>query len=221
MTMTTTPTRSIPLHDVGRFVDGQTASLQKRAVRNESTAVAALARLRRGVDRRPGELVDLLPYTHHDEFTPARDDDEPTYREIAVHTALTLFALHQQSQPRAMHVPGRGLGAAMRATAPGAELPEALLRRFRVLGTSEGLNELTHHLRGVIQLLRQAAAPVDYGRLADQLVTWQFVDGPASVRLQWGREFYRTPSSADGRDPTDGVGPTDTISPTETGGTDQ
>lgn len=182
---------TVPLRAVGAFVDRQAAGLQKRVLRNDSGAVAALARLRRGVGRVPGELPDLLAHTHHDDFVPSRGD-EPSRAEVAVHIALTHFALHQQSQTRAMHVHGRGLGAALRSLDTSHELPEALLRRFRILGTAQGLLELTHHLRGVVQLLRQAGTSLDYGLLADQLVTWQYPDGPSRVRLQWGREFYRT-----------------------------
>lgn len=199
--------RTVPLRAVGAFVDRQATGLQRRVLRNDSGAVAALARLRHGVGRAPGDLPDLLVHTHHDDFMPTRGDD-PTRAEVAVHTALTHFALHQQSQAKAMHVRGRGLGAALRSLDTIHELPEALLRRFRILGTAEGLTELTHHLRGAVQLLRQAGTSLDYGLLADQLVTWQYPDGPSRVRLRWGREFYRTTNITAESDPdSEGTAP--------------
>jgi CRISPR system Cascade subunit CasB len=60
---------------------------------------------------------------------------------------------------------------------------------------------LVHHARGMVQLLRAHAIPLDYAVLADQLVRWQTIDGPAAVRRVWGRDFYRTTSS-DQPDPT-------------------
>jgi CRISPR system Cascade subunit CasB len=64
-----------------------------------------------------------------------------------------------------------------------------------MLGTADSFTELTHHLRGAVQLLRAGGAPLDYGLLADQLVVWQ-VHGPGPVQLKWGREFYRTRRTA-------------------------
>lgn len=187
----------LSLRAVGASVDRQASQLQQRVLRNDAAAIAALARLRRGVGIEPGALIELLVYTHHDDFAPeSMSFDQPTRAERAAHTALTLFALHQQSQGTAMHKRYRNLGSALRALG-GAEIPEPLLRRFRVLGTSDDFAELTHHLRGAVQLLRQGRQPLDYGRLADQLVSWQFPGGPSSVRLQWGRDFYRTQKTTD------------------------
>jgi CRISPR system Cascade subunit CasB len=47
----------------------------------------------------------------------------------------------------------------------------------------------------MVQLLRAQQVPLDYGLLADQLVRWQQPGGAATIRLQWGREFYRTPAA--------------------------
>jgi CRISPR system Cascade subunit CasB len=110
---------------------------------------------------------------------------------------MTLFAVHQQSHGERMHRRGRGLGTALRSLHPGDQrtLPEPLARRFRMLGTADSFTELTYHLRGTVQLLRVGGAPLDYGRLADQLVTWQRF-GPGTVQLTWGREFYDTRRTA-------------------------
>jgi CRISPR system Cascade subunit CasB len=92
-----------------------------------------------------------------------------------------------------MHHRGRELGQALRSLHAGEQqsLPDPLLRRFRMLGTADDFAEFTHHLRGVVQLLRAGGAPLDYGVLTDQLVTWQRGDR-ARVQLTWGRQFHRT-----------------------------
>ena len=184
-----------PLPGLGRagtVVDARAADLQRRfhGQRRDSAAVAALARLRRGVGKKPGDVLDILEFTLPDE--PGRGA-AASYEEDAIHTALTLYALHQQSQGERMHQRGRGLGAALRALHKGddATLPEPLRRRFQVLGTAESFTEVTHHLRGAVQVLRAAGVPLDYGLLADQLVDWRHPGGPSRVRLRWGRDFYR------------------------------
>ncbi|GAA5119020.1 type I-E CRISPR-associated protein Cse2/CasB [Pseudonocardia adelaidensis] len=189
------PTEPQPrLGPVGTFVDKQVGGLQSRFLRvpQDPGAVAALARMRRAVGKEPGEIMDVLEYT----FTPAllnghpADDPNPSPAERAAHVAITLFALHQQSRGERMHHRGRGLGTALRRLHTGSSaIPDPIVRRFRMLGTADSFGELTHHLRGVVQLLRTASAPLDYGLLAQQLHTWQ--DDPSRVRMTWGRQFYR------------------------------
>jgi CRISPR system Cascade subunit CasB len=191
----TSPTDPEPrLGFVGTFVDERVRDLQNRFLRvpQDPSAVAALARLRRAVGKEPGEIMDVLEYT----FTPGLlrghpdDDPGPSPAERAAHVAITLFALHQQSRGERMHHRGRGLGTALRRLHAGSStIPAPIARRFRMLGTADSFGELTHHLRGVVQLLRTASAPLDYGLLAQQLLAWQA--DPSRVRMIWGRQFYR------------------------------
>lgn len=184
------------LHTVGSLVDGRVTDLQNRFLRErqDSAAVAALARLRRAVGKNPGDVLDVLEFTFHPDLLDKRssDDADAGPAEWAAHVAITLYATHQQSQGERMHRRGRGLGAALRGLHQGDadKIPDPITRRFRMLGTADSFGELTHHLRGVVQLLRAAGSPTDYGLLADQLHTWQRY-GPARVRMAWGRQFYR------------------------------
>lgn len=198
--MTTSPAEAEPrLRPAGEFVDARVSDLQNRYLSTEyrdPAAVAALARLRRGVGKQPGEVLELLEYTVSEELWPG-PDDEPGPEEQAVHVAMTLFAVHQQSRGERMHRRGRGLGVALRSLHTGDQrtLPDPLLRRFRMLGTADSFPELTHHLRGAVQLLRVGGEPLDYGLLADQLATWQR-HGRSGVQLTWGRQFHRTRRTA-------------------------
>jgi CRISPR system Cascade subunit CasB len=189
------------LRAVGTLVDERVSDLQFRFLRErrDSAAVAALARLRRGVGKPPGDLLDILEFTVLDEPLSRGDPADIEQRELAVHVAMTLYAVHQQSLGEPMHQRGQGLGRALRALHTGDPkvVPEPLVRRFRTLGTASSFTELAYHLRGAVQLLRagtfqapRKAVPLDYGRLADQLVTWQR-EGPSHVQMAWGREFYR------------------------------
>ncbi|MGE3287225.1 MAG: type I-E CRISPR-associated protein Cse2/CasB [Pseudonocardia sp.] len=179
----------------GTFVDATIADIQSRFLRDrqDPAAVTALARLRRAAGKQPGAVLDVLQYTYSPTLARGTDDDAPTTpAEQAAHLAITLYAVHQQSRGERMHVRRRGLGTALRGLAAGPEkdLPDPIVRRFRMLGTADSFPELSHHLRGVVQLLRAGGAPLDYGRLADQLVAWQ-TTGRDRVRMTWGRQFYR------------------------------
>jgi CRISPR type I-E-associated protein CasB/Cse2 len=173
---------------VGRKIAG----LQTGYLANRSAEVAALARLRRGLGKQPGELLDILEFTTAPELVGDWRSDDPNHAEIATHHCLTLFAIHQQSQSQPMHRSGHRLGKALRKLIGRDELkPEnPVVRRFATLGTADTLDEVIHHLRGLVQLLRANAIPLDYGLLAKDLLAWQYPNGPARVRLGWGRDFY-------------------------------
>ena len=150
----------------------------------ENQRRAELAKLRRGIGHAPGELPDLW----------------------AVYLALTLYALHQQSNDTVcVSQLGCTLGRAVRrlaeqTVASGQDWTESsILRRFNALATAEEITEISHHLRGMIQLLRAAkpdSIPLDYPRLAVDLYGLQcdapqLAQLPANIRLRWGQDLYR------------------------------
>lgn len=199
---TTAPqSRWFDLSEFGTVVHERVQALQEGVRKNRAAEVAALARLRRAVGKPAGSVNDVLQYTLADEFAGRDAGDEATAEEKAAHISLTLYALHQQSQGERMHQRGWGMGRAVRRLhpeEPGA-VPSPVLRRFQTLGTSDSLDELAHHARGMVQLLRAKQIPLDYALLADELVGWQRPGRASVVRLRWGREFYRTPASDDSR----------------------
>ena len=165
---------------------------------------AELAQLRRGVGRRPGERPDLWGYFLEELPEELWGRDEPSAAEWAIYTALTLFALHQQGVNRAdelMDQQGKSLGGAVRQLAErSAEEQDwtksSVLRRFNALATADSMPEVSHYLRGMIQLLRREKIPLDYPQLAVDLYQYQFIDSMANVRLRWGQDLY---ANADGK----------------------
>lgn len=187
-----------------RVIDQRIRALQHGYQNNRAESVAALARLRRAVGKPPGTVLDILEHTVADEFTHGWHRDEPSYAEIAAHHAMTLYAVHQQSRMEGMHQAGRRLGHAVRALHHGDAIKpsDPIPSRFAMLGTSDDLSEVVHHLRGLVQLLRAAGRPLDYALLASQLITWQ-QRGPDDIRRVWGRDFHLppTPAPASNNDP--------------------
>jgi len=179
---------------VGSLVDQRVSSLQERVRAGDSSAVAMMAHLRHAAGKPAGSVPDVWPITLAAELVRPGDGDEPSHPEIAVHIALTLYAVHQQSRPDRMHRRGVGFGRALRALHPADAETDPIRRRFQAVGTADSLDELVHHARGLVQLLRAAGQPLDYGLLADQLHAWQRGD-EVRVRLVWARDFYRTEPS--------------------------
>ena len=68
-------------------------------------------------------------------------------------------------------------------------------RRFDAAATSDSLDEISHHLRGLIQLLKDKDITLDYPALTEDLYWFQFPEARDSVRLRWGRDFYRNRNS--------------------------
>jgi CRISPR system Cascade subunit CasB len=176
-----------PLRDV---VDARVRNLQLRYRENMSSGVSDLAALRRAVNMSPGADPRVWELTLAGVDVPSSTGDEPTAAERAAHAALTLYAVHQQSQVKPMHVGGRGLGGAVRTL--GRQVNEAAVRRrFEALGTAATFPELMTHARGLVTQLRSAGIPLDYGQLAEDLVGLQTPSTAARVRLRWGRDYHR------------------------------
>ena len=174
---------------------------------------ARLAELRRGVGHQPGDLPALwgsflqeLPKELWGRETAAGECREPSEAEWAVYLALTLYALHQQGEENvSMNEKDCTLGRAVRLLAQNSAAAaqdwteSSILRRFNALATAEEITEISHHLRGMIQLLRAAkpdSIPLDYPRLAVDLYGLQcdapqLAQLPANIRLRWGQDLYR------------------------------
>jgi len=116
---------------------------------------------------------------------------------LAVHTALTLFAIHQQSLAQPVHRDGVGFGRAVRQLENLDERsnddgPSPVRRRFDAALTANSLSELRYHLRGLISLMHSSKSHVvlDYGMLADDLRQFQRSGSVDAVRRRWARQYY-------------------------------
>lgn len=154
---------------------------------------AALARLRRGVGKPPGSVPQIWDLTL-DGLAQGRGLTAER-REIAVHVALTQWAMHQQSKTTPMHSPDRSFGEGLRLLAR-SQKPEApqdtpAYRRMMALASSRSLAGITTHSRGLISQLRGIGVAFDYARWADDLYWLQVPGRMTEVQRRWGRDFYR------------------------------
>ena len=162
--------------------------------KNKARARGELAALRKGVSRSPGELPEIWELTRVE--VPDGAGDAPTPEEIAVHTAMTLYAVHQQSRTEPMFRPGVGLGSAAHDLVGRDEENPSARARFNALVTSTTVVELRHHLRGFVSLLRARGIALDHAMLADDVLHFQQADGARSVRLNWARQYYSPPAES-------------------------
>lgn len=181
---------------VSRIQSGYLSDDQRRF----AAASAVLARLRRAVGREPGDdpMVWETVFSGWPSSLDARGD-AATPAERAAFTAVTLYAVHQQSKRRdGMHKAGRSLGRAVGELARASGNEDSVRRRFDMIATASSIDEIVYHARGLVTQLRGSESPVplDYGLLASHLRKLQHPAAATAVRLQWGRDYYRTKSPA-------------------------
>lgn len=174
---------------IRKFVAAKLEWLRKMP---ENAYRAELANLRRGAGKKPGDLPELwgtILQNMPEEFYGK--NGEASKEEWAVYTVLTTFAVHQQghSQNEWMST-DCPFGSAVRKLAPNDDELERVLRRFNAFATSADIEEASHYLRGLAQLLRGADMPFDYPALAADLYYFQFPEFAPKVRLKWGQDFY-------------------------------
>ncbi|MER5719624.1 type I-E CRISPR-associated protein Cse2/CasB [Streptomyces sp. NPDC002132] len=217
----TTATASTVQQRIGKITGQITGEIitpyQRGYLKDQAHAVAALARLRRGAGKRYEQVPDLWGLAdtgplHEKPQGVGRSlsEDELTRAEDAVHVALTLWALHQQSRGTAMHLCDRrdkptGLGAAVRRLMPKDEIAEPVRKRLVRAGTAPDLSSLAQRLRDLVLLLRGEDIALDYALLAEQLYLWQQPGGQDVVRRAWGRSFHAYRAPDDEHDPEDSV----------------
>lgn len=180
-------------------VGRRAARLQDRYHANSSVAVADLALLRRGIAQKPGSDLRLVELTIAGLYPlEERLPDAPTAAEHAAYTALTLFALHQQSKrSTSMHNTDYPFGRSARILGRRTNARDAVRARFNAVATATSWEETVHHARGLISQFRAADVPLDYAQFAVDLLRLQSPASAERVRLTWGRDFYRVDTDDD------------------------
>ena len=86
------------------------------------------------------------------------------------------------------------LGNALRrlAAAQGdSNAKERMQKKLQMVITSKDMGEFSHHLKGIITLLRGAGIPVNYVELAKDIYYFQFEGSKTKVSLKWGQDYFR------------------------------
>lgn len=186
------------------YVASRITVLQKGYLCGNPQASRGLAQLRRAVGRGPGATPEVWSLEFESLPEPlVGKGPAPSRGEWSVHVALTLYALHQQSQSGPMCVSGaeHGFGSAVRQLviarhgrddSDKAEMPH----RFAAMVTSQSMGELAHYARQIVEQLRREGIPVDYPRFARELYLFQSDDTKNRACLAWARGFAHLQSTA-------------------------
>ncbi|MFJ7263919.1 type I-E CRISPR-associated protein Cse2/CasB [Streptomyces globosus] len=153
-----------------------------------------LAVLRKGLSRPAGTVLEMFPFytCEVDDFAARRG--EVSAAQEAEHIALALYGLHQQSQEQPMHRDGIGLGRAMRALRLHERTSEdAVDARFQQAFSATSTAALQLRLRGLVTQLRDIRQPLDYSRLAADILLWNRPDSRNRVRRRWGLDYHARP----------------------------
>lgn len=118
--------------------------------------------------------------------------------EKAILTAVQMYALHQQAKIESVlkldYEEGekrQNLGDALKTARDKEDDTKALDRRFNAMITSSNFEELSHHLRQMIKLLKaKSDAKVDYASLADDLY-WFLKNQREGLKIKWSRSYYK------------------------------
>lgn len=144
---------------------------------------AALAALRRGLGKRPGEAPEMFPV-----LIPLLPQGRLRQRdEECAYTVAALFAMHPASWDGAEDGRRRrNLGASLRRLRDAADSdgPE---RRMVALLNSDGA-DLPEHLRGIVALLRGKDVPIDWTQLTYDLLAWNLAG--REVQRRWASSFW-------------------------------
>jgi CRISPR system Cascade subunit CasB len=158
--------------------------LRDLAAREDSDARAALAALRRGLGKAPGEVAEVARYV-----MPFISDNDRPQRVEAYFRVASLFASHRLSWQ-----PGDGrrltnLGVSFRrlAGAEGQDESEGAKRRFVALLNAHP-EELDRHLRHAVSLLKAHEVGIDWAQLLRDVQRWD--DEDRQVQLAWARGFW-------------------------------
>lgn len=175
------------------------------STRDASSTKALLANMRNSADKDISNNVDALAYVFSNLSYGEDDrDGELSYMELAIFTAIQMYAIHQQSNIESVlkfanddenefgekkNKYKENIGDAL-ATLRSDE-SESIDKRFNAMITATNFKKLSYHLRHMIKILKSKSdVKVDYAKLAEDLY-WFMIGRKEEVRLSWARSYYK------------------------------
>lgn len=134
-------------------------------------------------------------------------DGQPTAQEVAVYTAVRLYAVHQQStksfvfgavEPQNDEQTGEPLFRVLAQLRGSEDTRVALDRRVQPLLATTNLANVINALTHLVSILKatKPSLKIDYAQLAQDLYWFQQNYKQANrIRLQWGEAYYRSTKS--------------------------
>ncbi|MDU7152023.1 MAG: type I-E CRISPR-associated protein Cse2/CasB [Peptoniphilus grossensis] len=162
---------------------------------NSSNGRANLANIRNSINRPLTESIDLLPLLFRylpEDFLSS--DGKLSLEEKAIVTTIQLYSLHQQAESESVLLSDdaekwKNFGYSLSFLRKGED-SLAADRRFNTMITSSTFEELSHHMRQMIKLLKSKTdAKVNYTKLSGDL--YKFLTGYGEeVKFSWASRYY-------------------------------
>ncbi|MEZ4631642.1 MAG: type I-E CRISPR-associated protein Cse2/CasB [Deinococcales bacterium] len=137
----------------------------------------ALAELRRSLGFELGTYIPA--YSYVESFHPS-NFDRPMYYLVA-----GLYALHPQ-HTQAEESFGQTL---VKVQKEKEQISESLEKRFLALLNCQEENQLAHHLRQMIGIVKQAEVNLNYVKLLRDLIKWNSDD--RYIQRHWAQDYYQ------------------------------
>ncbi|WP_282802295.1 type I-E CRISPR-associated protein Cse2/CasB [Secundilactobacillus kimchicus] len=168
---------------------------------------AGLAYLRQSKSMTSPKAMMVLP-----DFMRFMDADmisqsgELTRAEVAVFTAVRLYAFHQQSKDVSVYGPvntntndseeplGKQIFTVLRELRKNLKTRQALDGRVQQILGATNIASVNNSLNQLIRIIKSAdlSIPIDYGLLARDLFDFQMSYEQANrVRLRWGQQYFK------------------------------
>jgi len=135
---------------------------------------AALAHLRRGLGKRPGESMEMYPYVGR--FISEKTNES---HDRAVFLTAALFADYSDAS--------QGIGDLGRSVRQMADTSDSIERRFVALLDAE-TDELHYYLRQMVGLLKANGIAVNWNTLFEDIRYWGSPN--RNVQRRWARSFW-------------------------------
>lgn len=167
--------------------------------RDKPSTRAILANIRNSINKDSLANIEVLSFVFQNIFEDFLGDKKQLNDyERAIVTAVQMYALHQQAKIESVlkidYEDGerrQNLGDALGSMRKKEDDNKAIDRRFNAMITSGNFDELSHHLRQMIKLLKaKSDVKVDYASLADDLY-WFLKNQKDGVKIKWSRSYYK------------------------------
>ena len=146
-------------------------------------------------------LPDIMRFMDTDMISRS---GEPTRAEVAIFTAVRLYAFHQQSKEVSVYGPvnsndseeplGKQIFTVLRELRKNQKTRPALDGRVQQILGATNIASVNNSLNQLIRIIKSAdlSIPIDYGLLARDLFDFQMSYEQANrVRLRWGQQYFK------------------------------
>ncbi|WP_423893599.1 type I-E CRISPR-associated protein Cse2/CasB [Filifactor alocis] len=161
---------------------------------NDSVKKAVLANFRKSIGKPFSEMTDIWSFLFEnmpEEFLGTDGNETP--HEKAIVSALQIYAICSQGSNKVVYDTEEKFGnigqsfSVLRGLTDGQSIDQ----RFNTMITSSSFEELTHHMRSMVKILKsKATVKIDYAKLAEDLF-WYQCGFDKQIKLNWARSFYR------------------------------